>query len=789
MTKTRDLADLGGGFIQAGTGAVQRTVESKLQDVVSVLDFIPAGINTATTDCSSYIQAAFDSISSGTIVFPARTYNIQTTINVTNKSVNVEAIGAKFLVTANVSAFIFDNSESSSIYTVTSNYSIGSTNIAVSTLPAALVDGTPFKIVSNAVDPANRDEGSNANQYRVGEWAVASGGTTTNITLRNPLRFTRGIDPTSVGGDESKVNAYTTTFNTRVLIPSTNTVNWSGGTVEYEDGHDGDNWNKASFTFIGFINPKISDITILRGYGPGINIKGTVAAKVINCEVKNLTDNTANSQFGYGILEGGCLRTNVDTCSFSNCRHGYATGVPTIAINSTDKAALITSGRTQSSVISNCTAYGKTVSAFDTHHDAEDTIFNNCIVEGGDVGFAPRGRNITFNGCKAINTNEGFNVFTEFDSGDPDDDLWVSGKPEGVTTATLNNCTAYVINIPVVVRASRKTILNSLDLKSTSHIMVDNDGSNVLITGNHFWETTTYDGQRVIKETTNRGIIDSASVATEFIGMWDSRVTIAPGAGITVNATQATDASNNILLIRHSTSGIYLDVYGVLDANLSTSFTTLISNNAIVSGKPEGGIYWSIDGAADNTITTNLIGKFCKAKALDNTVVHDWVTPDLKAVWKNPEQAHAGTGAVVTDVFRPEVEAVSFLDEAGHKIKYRLWFNKAGTAGVATLTLRIGADFFNTVTIPTTGIGAYTEIDCYTRADNDQRWHQAWFTYASPATLDTTATGQFKTSLETTNLGGLTNYALSIDVDAAVGDTITLEQYEVSCDLLSNGVI
>jgi len=27
MTKTRDLADLGGGFIQAGSGVVQRTVE------------------------------------------------------------------------------------------------------------------------------------------------------------------------------------------------------------------------------------------------------------------------------------------------------------------------------------------------------------------------------------------------------------------------------------------------------------------------------------------------------------------------------------------------------------------------------------------------------------------------------------------------------------------------------------------------------------------------------------------------------------------------------------------
>lgn len=73
MTKTRDLADLGGGFIQAGTGSVQRTVESKLQETVSVKDF--GAVGDGVTDDTAAIQAALSS-SHVNIYVPAGRYRI-----------------------------------------------------------------------------------------------------------------------------------------------------------------------------------------------------------------------------------------------------------------------------------------------------------------------------------------------------------------------------------------------------------------------------------------------------------------------------------------------------------------------------------------------------------------------------------------------------------------------------------------------------------------------------------------------------------------------------------------
>ena len=80
MTKTRDLADLGGGFIQVGaTVNMQRTVESKLQDVVSVKDFGAVGDGVA--DDTAAINAAITAAGSGCLHVPAGTYKITAPLN------------------------------------------------------------------------------------------------------------------------------------------------------------------------------------------------------------------------------------------------------------------------------------------------------------------------------------------------------------------------------------------------------------------------------------------------------------------------------------------------------------------------------------------------------------------------------------------------------------------------------------------------------------------------------------------------------------------------------------
>lgn len=86
------------GYIASGTSAVTTTVQAKLRERASVLDF---GVNTTpgTTDMTAAINAAIASISSpagGTVYFPSGNYKITSTIAWSDKPITLSGDGCGY---------------------------------------------------------------------------------------------------------------------------------------------------------------------------------------------------------------------------------------------------------------------------------------------------------------------------------------------------------------------------------------------------------------------------------------------------------------------------------------------------------------------------------------------------------------------------------------------------------------------------------------------------------------------------------------------------------------------
>jgi len=97
------LADTGGsslvGFIQSGTGAVSRNAQNKLREFVSVMDFIPAGTDTATVNCTTYIRNAISAAyTTGVLVFPSGTYKVTASL-IVDQPLSIISNGGKIAAT------------------------------------------------------------------------------------------------------------------------------------------------------------------------------------------------------------------------------------------------------------------------------------------------------------------------------------------------------------------------------------------------------------------------------------------------------------------------------------------------------------------------------------------------------------------------------------------------------------------------------------------------------------------------------------------------------------------
>lgn len=738
------------------------------------------------------MQAMFSAAPDGKeIVIPAATYRFQGRVDILNKSLKVDARGATFFMAANTLAFLI--SSEPVVRTLTADYVPGALSISVSALPVALQMGDAFKIVSDAVDPANRDSGSSATQYRIGEWAHAGeGSTTTSIVLKTPLRFSRAVNPVSSGGEEARVNSYRTTYNAKVLVLSGHTVDWTGGSIRYEDGHEA-NWNNGGIQVKGMMQAKIHGMAFPKGYSIALSLAGNYRNEVTQCYFGNLRNNTGGGQYGYGIADAS-FATLVHGCVMLHPRHGYTTAAPATVAATSDTTLLLSQGRTIGAQVSDCVGFGSDAAVFDTHHDAEDVTFKNCKVFGGGMAFGMRGRNITFDGCQALGVVDAFYCFTEYEGGDPDDDLLVAGKPEGATTGRVINPVIRCSGLPFYAASVRSLDIVNADVVSAQHRLIDAEGSNVTWVGHTRFKVSTMDGAMPITENAAAGAIGVRTLTSAWGGLqdWPSRQTVAEGCSMLLDMTAATDATNSIFAVKCQAAADGFYNYGQVKAILSSAFSDLVSGpEASYWASENSNIEVEVVGAADNSKIAGVKGKRLKV-----------TTTDLSAWWNDtgdprsnerlswsakPDVAVVGTGSMITTVYEALYAPTAFIDSNGHYVRHEFNIKKTGTTGVATVRIRSTGGSQVDVPMASTDVNCRIVVEVFTRGDNSQDF-MYWWSTSNAAGLATPAGQGNRLESRTDNLSNAPGRILFFDAQAVVGDTLTFRNTRIYGDVSGFGI-
>ncbi len=775
-------------FQQNGVGAVIRNGLYKQREIVSVTDFGAKG-DGITNDTIS-IQRAFDALpEGGTLYFPVGTYLITSTITC-SKAFTVYAYGASFFVNANVTAFIF-TANVVEVSPLTANYVLGAKTLFVSGLTTALKKGQPFKVISNAVDPANRDNGASTKHYRISEWATAGEGSTiTNIVLTQPLRFSKGIDPISIDGDEDYVDCFTTDYHAKVLVTSSKKMCFYGGTIYYPDGND-DTWKGKCLSIVGYYTPIIKDVVITRGYAQGIVVAGCYKPIIEACNVSNLNDNTSKGQYGYAVDDVSYM-TSVSNCKFSNVRHHYTTGGATIEVDSTLYNNWLWTGQVYGGVVSNCSASGH--GTFDTHHGARNITFDNCIVDGSDSwAYTSRGVGITFNNCRALNCKYGMFIYTEYESGDSEDDLWVSGKPWGCSTARVINPYLDVETRPLYFSQMRHIELIGGKVKATNQRLIENNGSNLIVDGSIDFEVTNHDGTRVYTELNDYGIFNASATSGTLAPSadWIARTVFTSGAEVRVNAKNAINTGSTMSVFK-DTSGTPTVVNGRITLILSDDFNKFIDGAASsYVGAEHSEIRVEVDGAADNSLDyVYLLGSKLRVTTADETGFYDGTgykkRSEKLSSYSTDAVAIPGTGLLIEPAYAPEFICGKFLNEAGHCLRYSFRISKSNSIGAAIIGVDLQTSYVTNIPIAATDSNCKVDIWVNTLNVNSQRIVVKASSSSPGSSLVTPASEFLTTTNEVTPLTSTVS-CIRFNVTAAVGDTITFQEMAIYSDMVGYG--
>ena len=168
-------------FTQAGTGAVERTVETKLNESVSVKDF--GAVGDGVTDDTAAIQAALDADTG--VILPEGSYLVTSSLTAPNDLRMKFESGAKIIAgtgTYSNGYVISATGSATQIADISSNVSEGDQTLTFSSAPSVSFGDTIF-----IYNPTNSSWSGFRTNYRQGEFCTVDSVSGSDVLLFNGL--------------------------------------------------------------------------------------------------------------------------------------------------------------------------------------------------------------------------------------------------------------------------------------------------------------------------------------------------------------------------------------------------------------------------------------------------------------------------------------------------------------------------------------------------------------------------------------------------------------------------
>ena len=677
------------------------------------------------------------------------------------------------------------------VVALTADYIPGSRTLSVADITAAggriPEVGDIVILCTEALDPNQRNRVAGQIQYRFNWPLEVSSATATSITLSRPLKYVKGVSPTT---EALIVDAFTTAMSARVLIPNTKERLIITGCPTFgapETGAGGV-WTGPLFRFYGQDRIEMEGPRIERGFGPGISLNATNRAWIRGGRFRNLENDTPNRHFGYGISDGG-FGTIAENFTGQNNRHTFTTSSSALDDNETDNTFLYASCKSVDALVQNASSTGdfQDVGDFDTHHNAVGTIFKNIKSPGRHIQI--RGRDVLLDNVEAAYVF----IFTEFEDGDGES--WNNSQLYPTTCEVRGGKFHRKDDgAPIRCQSAEMTLSGHIEARGTGVRMVENGNGVITITGSLDMATTTFEGTSTL-DAPGVGETDAVLYTTNVNADWTQPVgvSIDYGASVKYNGEELTgsDASATVAIIEQPSTTTF-DYAGTIDADLSTDFTHVITSEAgTVQAVQNGRILLSVDGGNVSDLTTGIATHpVQRILAKDGSAKFDNLerTGDLTSVWKENVLGVTvnGIGTTSADFVDTGIVIPGLplkpLDEAGAAYQLTLQGERTTSAGEGRLAIFWNGSFLRTAIIPAGATSFDIDLNVFLTGMSaqdvvlDWRYDDGTGTWVADRTTGTDAE-----SLRLATTGFV------IEVRSAVGDNWSFSRGELKASAVFTG--